>query len=103
MAVTAEEARVYIGAAADEIDAVTADLAEAVAEIDGRLAEAWRPCPEPTRDRMVREVAHELFKRRDSPTGASQYADFGTGQPVSGPRDPLTRVWPTLRRYVSPF
>lgn len=103
MAVTVEQVRVYIGADLSDLDQLTRDLAEAEAEIDDRLTEAHRPCPEATRDRMVMELTHELFKRRDSPTGASQYADFSTGQPVAGPRDPLTRIYPTLYRYVTRF
>lgn len=101
MAVTTEQLRDYIGAKSDEDTVIADDLAEAVAMIDDVLTEAWRPVPETVRDRLVKEVGHELYRRRDSPTGASQYADFSTGQPVRGPRDPLTQVWPIIRRYVT--
>lgn len=103
MVVTAEQLRVYIGAKENELDAVTLDLARAEGEITRALERAWRQPTEAERDGLVLEVGHELFKRRDSPSGSSQYADYSTGQPVAGPRDPLTPVWPMLRRFVTSF
>lgn len=103
MTVTAEQLRLYVGAKESEAAEVAEDLAVAETLLGDVLADAWRPVPDEIRDRLVLEVGHELVKRRDSPTGASQYADFSTGQPVAAPRDPLTTVWPIIRRYVGGF
>lgn len=103
MTVTVEQLRTYIGAPSSEDAEIGEDLAAAEAMVTDVLQDAFRPVPESIRDRLVKEVGHELYRRRDSPTGSSQFADFTTGQPVRGPRDPLTQVWPTIRRYVAPF
>ena len=56
--------------------------------------------PDTIYTQIVLEVGAELLKRRDSPSGSSQFADLSTGAPVRGPRDPFSQVWPILRNYV---
>ena len=82
---------------------ISSALASAEIEIELALERAFRPVPTEVRDRLVLEVGHAYYRRSDSPTGSSQGVDFGTGQPVPGPRDPLAQVWPIVRRYTLPF
>jgi hypothetical protein len=102
MAVTSAQLATYIGADATD-EAVQSALTVAVVLVEDVLIEAFRPVPTIVRDRLVLEVGHEVYKRKDSVSGSSQFADYSSGQPVAGPRDPLTRVWPVLRRYVLSF
>lgn len=98
---TAEQVAGAIGA--NTGDKVNRALASAIAEVDQALERRWRtPSGAEYRD-MIIEVANEEYRRLDSPSGSSQYAEFTTGQPVRAPRDPLTQTWPKLRRYVAPF
>lgn len=88
---------------AEKTPAIEAALETATDLVDDTLSGAYKAVPVAVYDRLVLEVGHEILRRQDSPTGASTYADFSTGQPVQGPRDPLARVWPIVRRYVLPF
>lgn len=78
-------------------------LADAMAEVQNVMAEAFKAADSAFLDRCYLEVGRELYKRTDEPSGSSQFADFSTGQPVRGPRDPLQQLWPDLRRYVLPL
>lgn len=82
--------------AAQAFDAASAMIAEI-------SLEAYKEIPEVEQDRWILELAHTLYKRKDSPGAASQGVEFGTGQPVMGPRDPLTQLWPSIGRYVLQF
>lgn len=86
---------------ADPTDAdLPGALAAARAELETVLESAWRPMPEVTFRRVLFEVAGEFYRRRDSPSGASQFAEFAQGAPVRSPRDPLAQSMPIIRRYV---
>ncbi|MGD7734132.1 hypothetical protein ACQCX5_14410 [Propionibacteriaceae bacterium G57] len=102
MAVTAETLATYIGTTPGDPHVAPA-LAEAQAILNDVLATPWRPIPADVLDQVTHEVAHEIYRRRDSPSGASQFAEFGTGQAVRAPRDPLAQSWPIIRRYVGAF
>lgn len=101
MAVTAEDFVSW--ASISNNDAAQRAFDTAVALVDEKLVNAYRPVPEAVQDQCVLEVAHNIYKRKDSPSGSSQGIEFGTGQAVMGPRDPLTTIWPTLRKYVLPL
>lgn len=107
MAVSLEQFKSFCGVkdqnADSKVPALTAALETSIDLLDAVLSNAYREIPESVRDRLVLEVGQEFYKRQDSPTGNSQTVDFSTGQPVAGPRDPLARVWPIVRRYVLPF
>lgn len=105
MAITQEQLAQYIGVEATDPDySVVEDcLGSATTVLDDVLSEAYREPPTDLVDQWTKEVGMEFWKRRDSVSGSSQYADYDTGAPVRGPRDPLTRVWPSIRRYVVPF
>jgi hypothetical protein len=60
-----------------------------------------RPMPQALFEQAVLEVAHEIHKRKNSPTGQDQFVQYnGGGAPTRGPRDPLTQVYPLLQRYA---
>lgn len=45
------------------------------------------------------QVGSELFARKDAPSGITSFAD-GMPSPVRLARDPMTSVYPILRRFV---
>lgn len=68
------------------------------------FATATGPVPQEVLDRVALEVGAELYKRKDAPSGTSQFATFDGGSvPVRGPRDPLSQVRPIINAYVVPF
>lgn len=103
---TAADLRAYLKAGAGVSDAdLTAVLTVAGQLIADETATTRATVPPELLARCVLEVAAEMYRRRDSSTGQSQYASFAEGgtQPVRGSRDPLTQVRPILRRFVVPF
>lgn len=101
---TADDLVTYTGSSrpADD-DAVQRALAVAKAEVDRLMLHRFRDPDEDTYNQLVLEVGDAELARTASPSGTSQYADFSTGQPVRGARDPLTRIWPQLARLVPGF
>ena len=68
------------------------------------FAAATVPVPQEVLDRCALEVGAELYRRKDAPSGTSQFATFEGGSvPVRGPRDPLSQVRPIINAYVVPF
>jgi hypothetical protein len=65
------------------------------------------PVPERVLDRATREVASDLFARRNAPNGIVNQQFAGADGPSSGParihRDPLTPAYPLLTRWAVPF
>lgn len=55
--------------------------------------------PDEIRERAVIECGSELFARRQSPSGVTQYAD-ATGAPVRLARDPMTGARAILAPYL---
>ena len=93
----------YIGVDADDpyIEGVHAEAAALVADV---FTDAHRDVPVRVVDRVFKDVGHDLYARRDSPSGASQYATgLDGGAPVRAPRDPFHQSWPIIRRYVVPL
>lgn len=68
-------------------------------ELVGREIGATLTVPDPIRDRAVIDCASELFARRQSPSGITQYAD-ATGAPVRLARDPMTSARAILNPYL---
>lgn len=102
MAVTVEEFAEYVGLEPTD-PRLSPSLTTAVDLLSDVLGWSSVAIPESVRGQITLEVAHEIYKRADSTSGGSASVDYGTGQAVLGPRDPLTRVWPMIRRYVMPF
>lgn len=101
MSVVLADFMTWAGVSNTDVSERAFDAASAM--INEALVGAYREVPEIVKDQLILEVAHTLYKRKDSPGAASQGVEYGTGQPVMGPRDPLQQVMPTIRRYVLPF
>ena len=97
MALTVAQLATYVGASPDEA-ALTDALSEATTLVDDYLGVAGRQsCPDNVKDLAVKQLGSELWARRNSPGGISQWGP--DGQPVRLARDPLTAVRPLLWRY----
>lgn len=76
----------------------------AVSLVDLALLNAFRAVPEDVLNELYLEVGHELYNRKNAPSGNSQFAVFEGGSlPVRGPRDPLAQVRPIIGMYVCQF
>lgn len=85
-------------------DAAMQDDIDSAAELLTPIwAQSTRDVPATIRYTVWRDVAADLWRRRDNITGNSQFADMSTGQAVAAPRDPLARSLPLIRRYVLGF
>jgi len=90
------------------VDTVTTEVErcfeEASVIVADLVAQAFKPVPEVVSDGWTLEIGAELHSRTDG-TGGSTYNQYtdGSGVPVRGPRDPLARTWPSIRRYVLPL
>lgn len=95
----------YIGAESDtENEYIASCFTVASLLVNGAIGAAFRPVPQELVDRMVLEVGHELYNRKNAPSGGSQFATYDGGTlPVRGPRDPLSQIRPILASYVVPF
>lgn len=87
---------------------VTEDLTESYDEADA-LVTAWLAgfptvtVPPIIVARAVREVAADLWNRRDAPNGIKQFGDGAGGViPVRVARDPLTAAYPLLAPFTGP-
>lgn len=59
--------------------------------------------PESVLSAAILEVAANLYQRRVSAIGTTNYADPETmGNPMRPALDPLTPAWPILRSYLGP-
>lgn len=95
--------KAYVGADGTGDDAYLQDCWNQATELVTRYV-GTSVVPVPIIDRAVLEVGHELFNRRNAPSGSSQFAVFDGGtQPVRGPRDPMAMVYPMLGRWVVGF
>jgi predicted phage gp36 major capsid-like protein len=86
------------------VDAAMQDDIDSAAELLAPIwAQATRTVPATIRYTVWRDVAADIWRRRDNLAGNSQFADVTTGQPVRAPRDPLAASWPIIRHYVPGF
>ena len=98
---TAAQLANYLRATPD--DDMTADIDTARDLLAAIWAQASRAVPATVQYTVWRDVAADLWRRRDNLAGHSQFADMSTGQAVAAPRDPLARSLPLIRRYVLGF
>lgn len=97
MAVTVEELREYIGASVSDDEFLGECLTAAVA-----LVEAYTggvDVPVAIEDLAYKQVASELFNRRNAPNGIAQFSTFD-GSPIRVARDPMTSTYPLLNAWV---
>jgi len=98
MAVTISELATYLNASPSEptLGAILADAEVMIAEFLG--AHGRTTCPPRIREWAVKELASELFARRNSgPGGVAQWGP--DGQPIRLARDPLNSVRAMLGAY----
>ena len=98
---TAVQLANYLRATPD--DDMAADIATARDLLEPIWSQAFRPVPATVQHTVWRDVAADLWRRRDNIAGSSQFADMSTGHAVAAPRDPLARSLPLIRRYVLGF
>lgn len=61
------------------------------------------PVPESVLSAAILEVGANLYQRRVSSIGATNYGDPETmGNPMRPALDPMTPAWPMLRPYLGP-
>lgn len=102
MAATLADLKAYVGAS----DTDDAFLQQCLDQADALIAAYLGATVVPVviRDRCHLEVGAEMFNRRNSPSGSSQFVAFEGGtSPVRGPRDPMTMVYAMLGRWKVPF
>jgi hypothetical protein len=99
MTVSVEDVAAYVNASSAEptLPGILLDAIELVAEYLGESGA--QSCPARTRDLAVRQLASELFARRNSPGGVAQWGP--DGQPVRLARDVMVSVRPLLAPYRS--
>ena len=97
MAVTVVEFRAYVGT--DEDSSFVDQCLNAGHATVTRYIGASTNVPVSVHDTCVLIAASELYYRRQSPQGVSQFAAFD-GSPVRAAKDSLNAVYPLLLPYV---
>ena len=97
---TWEDLKFYVGAS-DSDDAFTEACWNEAENLVNNFADA-DDVPSDLMDRAYIECGSELFHRRSAPNGISQFTAFD-GSPMRIARDPMTPVYPILRRFVLPL
>lgn len=96
--------KAYIGAGEDDNEIIEQCFDDAVTLLGTATSSAFRPIPAGVMDRMILEVGHELYNRKNTPSGSSMFTGYDGGAvPVRAPRDPLSQVRPIIAMYVVPF
>lgn len=71
---------------------------QAVALVDRFIGSA--SVPQPVLNGAYIQTGSELYARRNAPSGITGFSD-GSDNPIRLARDPMTSVYPILRRFVS--
>lgn len=105
--VTPEVFASYLGVSADYEDydgpRVERAIASSYALLDALLAgcSPLRPVPGAIYEQAALEAAQAIYKRQDTTSGTDPSVVYqGGGAPTRAPRDPLTLVYPLVRRYI---
>jgi hypothetical protein len=97
MSVTVEQFREYVGT--DEVsDFVDACLAAGGALVSRYIGDV--DVKDEIVDNCILIASSELFHRRNSPQGVTQFATMD-GSPLRAGKDPMTAVYPLLQPFVS--
>ena len=101
---TPEDLALYMRAGDSEIPEGDLELCITIsaATLDLHLEQAFRTMPQVTYTQIVLDGAHAIYKRRNSISGATQFA-FEGGAQIFDPKDVFNRSWPLIRMYVTPF
>lgn len=97
MTVTVEQLREYVGT--NEVsDFIDSCVSRALLLVDEYLG-TGHTCPVEIQDGATLQVASELFHRRSSPQGISQFATLDGTTPMRVAKDALSSVYPELQRF----
>jgi len=97
MPITWTDLKAYVGATATD-DAFVEDCFDEAKLLVNNFADADY-VPAKVMDRAYLECGSELYHRRSAPNGIAQFSSFD-GSPIRIARDPMTPVYPLLRRFV---
>lgn len=103
MPLTPNDLRNYVGLNPDAADDYESAFNLAVVLVDDVLEQAYRPVPELVRDQIILDTGHAIFKAKDSVSGSQQITTLESTQTTRWARDPLTKSYPLIRRYVLPL
>lgn len=98
MAVTVVQFREYIGT--DEDSVFVTNCLQAGLALVTRFIGTVTGIPSHITDNAVLIASSELFYRRQSPQGVTQFASMD-GNPVRAAKDPMNAVYPLLAPYTS--
>jgi hypothetical protein len=93
------ELKAYVGAPDMDDAFVESCYDDAVAIVEDAIGTS--DVPTQVRQRCYLEAGSELYHRRNAPNGVQQLATFeGGNSAIRIARDPLTGVYPLIRRYI---
>ena len=95
---TTDEMMKYLGAQESDRDFVAECLKQATTLIACYIGET--EVPEDIWNNSEQQVASELFHRRSAPSGIAQFSSVDGVSPYRVAKDPMTSVYPILRRWV---
>lgn len=97
MAVTVEQFRAYVGT--DEVSSFVTNCLDAGLALVTRYIGAVTTVPSHIKDEAVLIASSELFYRRQSPQGVTQFATMD-GSAIRAGKDPMTACVPLLQPWV---
>lgn len=103
MPVTPNDLRNYVGLNPDAEEDYESAFNLAVVLVDDVLADAYRPVPDAVRTQIILDTGYAIFKAKDSVSGSQQIVTLDSVQTNRWARDPLTKSYPLIRRYVLPL
>ena len=97
MAVTVGQFREYVGT--DEDSTFVTNCLDAGKALVERYIGAITTVPIHIKDEAILIASSELFYRRQSPQGVTQFASMD-GSPIRAGKDPMTACYPLLQPWV---
>lgn len=88
----------YLGTSESDREFVGECLQQATTLINTYIGSAV--VPEDIMNNALTQVSSELFHRRNAPSGIAQFSSLDGVSPIRVAKDPMTSVYPILRRYV---
>jgi len=95
---TTDELMKFLGASESDRAFVEECLNQATTLITTYIGSAV--VPEDIMNNATQQVASEMFHRRNAPSGIAQFSSLDGVSPIRVAKDPMTSVYPLLRRYV---
>ena len=89
----------YLGAGESDREFVAVCTATATTLVDAYVGAT--AVPEDILDAAVTQTASEMFHRKSAPSGIAQFSSLDGISPIRVAKDPMTSVYPILRRWVT--